>query len=63
MIDAITNGLLKGMGVAGWIIGFMGLLGIFLIVVGVFCYAMMIVFGGEEEEAPGEEAAGDDDAN
>lgn len=48
MIDAITNGLLKGMGVAGWIIGFMGLLGIFLIVVGVFCYAMMIVFGGDD---------------
>lgn len=63
MIDAIANGLLKGMGVAGWIIGLMAVLGVFLIVVGVFCYAMMIVFGGEEEEAPGEEAADDDDAN
>lgn len=36
MIDAIVDGLLKGMGVAGWIIGLMAVLGIFLLVVGLF---------------------------
>ena len=48
MIESIANGLLKGMGVAGWIIGFMAVLGIFLMVCGFFCYAMLTVFGGED---------------
>lgn len=50
MIDAIVDGLLKGMGVAGWIIGLMAVMGIFLLVVGLFCYVMLLVFGGEDEE-------------
>lgn len=39
-----------GLSAAGWVIGLMAGLGAFLIVVGIFGYAMLCVFGGEETE-------------
>ena len=48
MWESIANGLLRGMGVAGWCIGFMAVLGVFLIVVGVLILALSYAFGAEE---------------
>lgn len=58
MWNAISEGVLKGMGVAGLIIGCLAVLGIFLLIVGIFCLAMYYVYGQEEEEdAEAEEPA------
>lgn len=49
MID-FGQKLIDGLGAAGWVIGFMAGLGVFLLICGTIGYAMMCVFGGEEEE-------------
>lgn len=46
--------LVAGLGAAGWAIGLMAGLGGFLLIVGIFGYAMMCVFGGEETEEENE---------
>ena len=60
--------LARGMGVAGWIIGFVAVLGGFLIVVGVIGLALSYALGGKEnapDDDPdeGEEDQEDDDRN
>lgn len=42
--------MLKGMAGAGWLVGFVVILGLFLVVVGLIGLGFMAVFGGEEEE-------------
>jgi len=40
----------KGMASAGWLIGFVVILGLFLLIVGLIGLAFMAIFGGNEEE-------------
>ena len=51
----IADNLLKGMGAAGWIIGFVALMGIFLCAVGLVGLALSYAFGGTEGEEEDEE--------
>ena len=46
----IADNLLKGMGAAGWCIGFMALMGAFLILVGVMVTAAIYATGGVKDE-------------
>ena len=50
MWEAIGNGVAKGAGAAGWIIGLLCILGIFLGICTLFCLALSAVFGGEDED-------------
>ena len=40
----------EGICSAGWALGFVAGLGVILLIVGLFGYALMCVFGGEETE-------------
>ena len=45
----------RGMASAGWLVGFVVILGLFLVIVGLLGLAFMTIFGGnEEDEAPEE---------
>jgi hypothetical protein len=46
----IWEAMLKGMASAGWLIGFVVILGLFLVIVGLLGLAFMAIFGGEEED-------------
>ena len=48
MWQIIADNLMRGMGAAGWVIGFVALLGAFLIVVGVIGLGLVYAFGGTE---------------
>ena len=61
MWSAIVDGLIKGMGVAGIIIGLLAVLGVFLLVCGGFCAMMLYVFGGDDEEEEEEAEAREDE--
>lgn len=53
MWEIIADNLMRGMGAAGWCIGFLALMGLFLILVGVLVLAAIYATGGvgaEEEE-------------
>ena len=54
-MDVIVKGLLAGMGAAGWIIGFIALLGVFLIVVGALGLALSYAMkAGKDDGGVGE---------
>ena len=53
-VTEFARQLVAGLGAAGWVIGLMAGLGGFLLIVGIFGYAMMCVFGGEETEEENE---------
>lgn len=40
----------RGMASAGWLVGFVVILGLFLVIVGLIGLAFMAIFGGNEEE-------------
>ena len=60
-MDVILEGLLKGMGAAGWVIGFLALLGAFLIVVGIFGLALSYAMQGPEKKKEDREHDDTDD--
>ena len=47
--------VLEGLGAAGWVLGLLTGLGVILVIVGGFGYALMCVFGREEDEEQEEE--------
>ena len=47
--------VLDGLNAAGWVLGLIAGLGVILMIVGGFGYALMCVFGGEDEEQEEEE--------
>ena len=42
--------VLEGLGAAGWVLGLLTGLGVILVIVGLFGYALMRVFGQDEDE-------------
>ena len=60
-MGTIVDGLLKGMGAAGWIIGFIALLGAFLIIVGIIGLALSYVAQGFKDKEDTENGNDTDD--
>ena len=50
MWEAIGSGFLRGAGNAGWIMGLLCVLGVFLGVCVLFCMMLSVVFGDDGEE-------------
>lgn len=46
----------KGMASAGWLVGFVVILGLFLVFIGLIGLGFMAIFGGDEEEEDEAEA-------
>lgn len=51
----IGQRMVEGLGAAAWVIGLMAGLGVILLIVGTIGYALMSVFGAEDEEEEEEE--------